>query len=32
MLSGTVAMCLFPVAQPFSDGDSSLTMHRLLKM
>jgi hypothetical protein len=27
-LSGTNVMGLFPVAQPFFDGDSSVTMHR----
>jgi hypothetical protein len=28
MLSGTVAMGLFPVAQRFFGGDSSAAMHR----
>jgi hypothetical protein len=31
MLSGTVAMGLFPVAQPFLGGDSSVTLHRFRK-
>ena len=30
-LSGTVAMGLFPMAQPFFGGDSNVTMHRFRK-